>query len=80
MKDLYIYAYPGQMLTFQTVTPSGKIMTNENCDFVETVRTTAKYLKEDNIERVVVVGGTVFADKVAEIISKNLGVSNVERI
>ena len=76
--DLYIYANPVQMLTFQMV-DHDKILSNENCAFTEVVRTTSQYLKHEDIKRIVVVGGTVFADKVAEMITKNLNSPKVER-
>lgn len=70
MKDLYIYAYPAQMLTFQLV-ENNKILTNENCSFEENVRTTAKYLKEEQINSIFIVGDTPFADKIGTMLHTN---------
>ena len=70
MKDLYIYAYPAQMLTFQLV-ENDKILTNENCSFEDNVRVTAKYLKEKKINSIFIVGNTPFADKVGTMLHTN---------
>ena len=70
MKDLYIYAYPAQMLTFQLV-ENDKILTNENCSFEDNVRITAKYLREEKINSIFIVGNTPFADKVGTMLHTN---------
>lgn len=70
MKDLYIYAYPAQMLTFQLV-ENNKILTNENCNFEENVRTVAKYLKEEQIDSIFIIGDTPFADKIGTMLHTN---------
>ncbi len=70
MKDLYIYAHPAQMLTFQLV-ENNKILINENCSFEENVRTTAKYLKEEQIDSIFIVGDTPFADKIGTMLHTN---------
>ena len=80
MNNLYIYAYPGQMLVFQILTNNNVILTNETCEFSEVVRTTAKYLQRENIKKIFVVGKTVFADKVADMINTNLNTPAIERI
>lgn len=79
MNDLYIYAFPAQMIIFHTVTSDGKIITNDTSSFTDVVRITSKHLKTENINKIYIIGETVFADKVAEIINKNLNVL-VERI
>lgn len=70
MKNLYIYAYPAQMLTFQLV-EDNKILTIENCSFEDNVRMTAKYLKEKQVDSIFVVGDTVFADKIGAMLHTN---------
>lgn len=70
MKDLYIYAYPAQMLTFQLV-EDNKILTNENCSFGENVRMTAKYLQKEKVDTVFIVGDTAFADKIGTMLHTN---------
>lgn len=70
MKNLYIYAYPAQMLTFQLV-EEDKILTNENCSFEDNVRMTVKYLQEEEINTIFIVGDTVFADKVGTMLHTN---------
>lgn len=80
MNSLYIHAYPGQMLVFQILTDDGVVLTNESCEFSEVVRTTAKYLQKEDIKKIFVVGKTVFADKVADMINTNLDTPTLERI
>ena len=82
MKDLYIYAYPAQMLTFQTVASSGKIMTNENYELADVVRATNKYLNDNTpIYNIYVVGNTPFADKVQNVLTDAFNrKANIERI
>ena len=80
MNNLYIYAYPGQMLIFQILTDDNVVLTNETCEFSEVVRTTAKYLQRENIKKIFVIGKTVFADKVADMINTNLNTPAIERI
>ena len=70
MKDLYIYAYPAQMLTFQLV-EDNKILTNENCSFEDNVRMTAKYLKKEEINSIFIIGDTPFADKIGTMLHTN---------
>ena len=70
MRDLYIYAYPAQMLTFQIITSDGKIITNENYELADVVRATNKYLNGNTpIYNIYVVGGTSFADKVQNVLT-----------
>ena len=78
MKNLYVYAYPVQMITFQLV-EDNKILTNENCTFTDIIRTTANYLSKESIERIYVVGDTTFADKIRTMIIDNFKIE-VERI
>jgi len=70
MKNLYIYAYPAQMLTFQLV-KDNQILTNENCSFEDNVRMTAKYLKEEPIDSIFIIGDTPFADKIGTMLHTN---------
>ena len=80
MKNLYIYAYPAQMLTFQLV-EDDKVLTNENCSFENNVRMTAKYLKEESIDSIFVVGDTAFADKIGTMLHTNFEKNvKIERI
>lgn len=70
MKNLYIYAYPAQMLTFQLV-EDNQILTNENYSFEDNVRITAKYLKEEPIDSIFIIGDTPFADKIGTMLHTN---------
>ena len=70
MKNLYIYAYPAQMLTFQLI-EDNQILTNENCNFEDNVRMTAKYLKEEPIDSIFIIGDTPFADKIGTMLHTN---------
>lgn len=80
MKNLYIYAYPAQMLTFQLV-EDNEILTNENCSFEENVRMTAKYLQEEKIDTVFIVGDTAFADKIGTMLHTSFdNQTKIERI
>ena len=80
MKNLYIYAYPAQMLTFQLV-ENNEILFYENCAYEEVIRTTAKYLKQEPIESILVIGETVFADKIGTMLNNSFGNRiNIERI
>lgn len=78
--NLYIYAHPARMITFQKVTEDNTVVSIENCSFGDVVRTTAKYKKDDNINKVYVIGDTVFADKISTMIKNNLKNIEVERI
>ena len=79
--NLYIYAHPAQMITFQLVN-NNEICSNENCTYVDIIRTTSKYLKEYSINNIFIIGETVFADKVGSMIRKtfNNQIENIERI
>ena len=80
MKNLYIYAYPAQMLIFQLI-ENDKILFYENCAYEEVIRTAAKYLKQGSIENILVIGETVFADKIGTMLNNSFGNRiNIERI
>ena len=78
--NLYIYAHPAQMITFQKVTEDNTIISVENCSFEDVVRTTAKYQRDDNINKAYIIGDTVFADKIGTMVKNNLKNMEVERI
>lgn len=81
MQDLYIYAYPAQMLVFQIVTSDGKIMTNENCAYNDIIQLTARYLSEEDINTIYIVGNTNYTDKVYNMVNNYFGQENlVERV
>lgn len=81
MADLYIYAYPMQMITFQIVTSNGEITDNINCIFEDIIKTASKCLKEQTISNIFVIGNTAFADKIETIINKEFNKQvSVERI
>lgn len=80
--NLYIYAYPAQMITFQLVDNNGKILINENCIFEDIVKTANKYLNsEEPIYNFYIIGNTPFADRIL-ITLKNVfnNKVNIERI
>lgn len=81
MADLYIYAYPMQMITFQIVTSNGEIVNNINCMFEDIIKTTSECLKEQTISNIFVIGNTAFADKIETVINREFNKQvNVERI
>ena len=80
--NLYIYAYPAQIITFQLVDNNGKILINENCIFEDIVKTANKYLNsEEPIYNFYIIGNTPFADRIL-ITLKNVfnNKVNIERI
>lgn len=80
--NLYIYAYPAQMITFQLVDyKTEKILNNDNCAFQDVIRTMARYLRSsDPIYGVYVVGDTAFADKIYTMLKDNFQDEiNIER-
>ena len=82
MIDLYIYAYPMQMITFQTVTSDGEIVTNESHAFEDVIKITSKYLSGINpIHNIYIVGETSYADKIEFMVSNAFKHKvNIERI
>ena len=81
MVDLYIYAYPMQMITFQIVTSNGKIIDNINCMFEDIIKTASKCLNEQTVSNIFIIGNTTFADKIETIMNKEFNKQvNVERI
>lgn len=80
MINLFIYAYPAQMITFQKVTSTGKIIDNNNCIFEDTVQTVAEYYQEKDINTTYIVGDTPFADKISNMIIKAFPNVTIERI
>ena len=81
MQDLYIYAYPAQMLIFQIVTSDGKIITNENYMYNDIIQSTTKYLSEEDINTIYIIGDTDYADKIYNMIDNYFGQENsVEKV
>lgn len=72
MKQLYIYAYPAQMFTFQLI-KNEKILKQENYAYKDIIQATTKYLNEETINSIFVVGDTQFADKIVETLKNAFG-------
>ena len=79
--DLYIYAYPAQMITFQGM-KDNKVVINENCTFADVIRTTHKFLDNTTpIYNIYIVGDTFFADKIEAMVRNAFNHKvNIERV
>ena len=68
MKQLYIYAYPAQMITFQLIN-NNQGEENVNCAFYDIVLTTKRFLDSHSIDTIFIVGTTDYAAKVEELVT-----------
>lgn len=82
MKQLYIYAYPAQMITIQ-LQENDKILLNENCSFSDIIFKIKWFIKNNNdIQTIVIVGGqSNYSERIEQLIKFNFnGQINIERI
>lgn len=78
MKELYIFAYPARMIALQ-LRIEDKLIDSKNCAFNDAIPTINTYIKNQNIDTIVLLGGT-YADKLEQLIYSNFnGHVNIER-
>lgn len=78
MRTLCIYAYPAQLIKIQLI-DDDSIISEENCVFNAVIRIATKYIVNDNVKRMIVIGHKVFTEKIANAISQQFDVP-VERL
>lgn len=77
--DLYIYAYPAQMINFQLIRDE-KIFIDESCPFETITSATKDFLDKYDIKHLYLIGETKFTDKIESIINEAFNEIKVERI
>ena len=78
MKTLCIYAYPAQLIKIQLVVDDS-ITAEEHCAFNTATKAITEYAVNENIEKIIVIGHKLFAEKIANTIDQQFNIP-VERL
>lgn len=77
MKTLYVYAYPAQLIKIQLVIDDS-ITAEEHCAFNTVTKVITEYTVNEDIEKIIVIGYKLFAEKIADTIDQQFNIP-VER-
>lgn len=78
MKTLYVYAYPAQLIKIQLVIDDS-VTAEEHCAFNAAIKVITGYAVNEDIEKIIVIGHNLFAEKIADTIDQQFNIP-VERL